>query len=158
MHISPELTTFLSSMIPVGELRTAIPFAINILGLPKEIAFIWAILGNMVPVFILLKLLDPITNLLMNHSKPLHDTLQKLFARTRTRHSKKFERYEALFLPLFVAIPLPGSGAWTGILIAFVFGIPYWKSVGLIGLGVLIAGIIITASTSPLTSLFHILF
>lgn len=156
--MSPELITFLSSMIPIGELRTAIPFAINVLGLPKEIAFIWAVLGNMVPVFILLKLLDPIAKLLMKYSKPLHDILQKLFSKTRIKHSKKFERYEALFLPLFVAIPLPGSGAWTGILIAFVFGIPYWKSVGLIGLGVLIAGIIIAAGTSPLTSLFHIFF
>jgi uncharacterized membrane protein len=155
--MSPELTTFLSAMIPVTELRGTIPFATTILGLPKETAFLYAVAGNMVPAVILLKLLDPIASFLMKHSKFFHKFFTKLFAKTRKKHSKKFERYEALFLPLFVAIPLPGSGAWTGVLISFVFGIPYLKSLVLIGIGVIISGIIMTVGTVSLISLFNVL-
>ena len=156
--MSPELTTFFHAMIPVVELRTAIPFGIEMLGLPKETAFIWAVAGNMVPVFILLKLLDPVANFARKYIRPLDRFLEKLFAKTREKHNKKFKKYEALFLPIFVAIPLPGSGAWTGILIAFVFGIPYWKSIGLIFLGVTIAGIAMTIGTASLSSFFNVIF
>ncbi|MBU1992960.1 MAG: small multi-drug export protein [Patescibacteria group bacterium] len=153
MQISPELFTFLHSMIPIGELRTAIPVATGYFGLPSEIAYIWAVLGNMVPALILLKLMNPIASFARKYIGPLDRFLTKLFDHTRKKHSKKFERYEALFLPIFVAIPLPGSGVYTGILISFVFGIPYWKSLGLIGIGVLISGALVTIGFDSLFAL-----
>ena len=156
--MSPELSTFFHAMLPIVELRTAIPFGIEVLGLPKETAFVWAVVGNMVPVFILLKLLDPVANFARKYVGPLDRFLEKLFTKTREKHNEKFKKYATLFLPIFVAIPLPGSGAWTGILIAFVFGIPYWRSVGLIFLGVTISGIAMTVGTVSLSSLFHVLF
>ena len=63
------------------------------------------------------------------------------------KHSKKFETFEEIALVTFVAIPLPGTGAWSGALVAFVFGIPPKKSIPLIFLGVAIAGIAVSLIT-----------
>ena len=70
-----------------------------------------------------------------------------LFERTRRKHSKKFEKWGALALITFVAIPLPITGGWSGALAAFVFGIPFKKALPLIFSGVIIAGVIVTGLT-----------
>jgi len=71
--------------------------------------------------------------------------LNYVFSKTRDRHFKKFEKWEHWALIILVAIPLPLTGAWTGSLAAFLFDIPFKKSLWLILLGVIIAGIIVTA-------------
>ena len=70
---------------------------------------------------------------------------ENLFNKTRKEHSKKFKRYGTIFLIALVGIPLPGSGAGTGALVAFLFGVEYWKALSLIFLGVIIGGILVTA-------------
>ena len=70
---------------------------------------------------------------------------EKLFHRTRKEHTKKFQRYGAIFLIAVVAIPLPGSGSGVGALIAFLFGVDYWKGLSLIATGVVIGGLLLTA-------------
>ncbi|MBU2523709.1 small multi-drug export protein [Patescibacteria group bacterium] len=144
--ISPQALTFLTAMIPFTELRGAIPFGIGVLKLPAIDAFFWATLGNLVPNFILLAVLEPITNFFRKYSKFCNRIITKIFDKTRTRHSEKFDKYGALFLILFVAIPLPGSGGWSASMVAHLFGVKYWKAVLLISLGIAIAGVLITFS------------
>lgn len=143
MNIPPELIVFFSSMLPVTELRGSIPLGF-LLGLPPEAIFFWAIVGNFIPVLVFVWVLGPVTQILMKYSKWFNNFFNKLFIKTREKHKITLDRYGAIFLIIFVAIPLPGSGGWTGSLIAFLFGIPYFKAVGYILAGLLLAGTIIT--------------
>lgn len=101
----------------------------------------------MVPVIFIVYLLDPVQKFLSAHSRLFNWFFQKLFARTRRKHTKRFETMEEIALVAFVAIPLPMTGGWSGALAAFVFGISPKKSIPLIFLGVLIAGIIVSLLT-----------
>lgn len=139
-----ELATFLTAMIPVGELRAAIPVAIHAYEMPWWSAYIWAVLGNAFVVALIMLLLEPVSRLLMKYSKIFKRFFTWLFEKTRSKHSQKFEKWGALALITFVAIPLPITGGWTGSVAAFVFGIPFKKAFPLIFLGLLIAGVIVT--------------
>src|SRR3989338_10825768 len=109
-------------MTPIGELRLGIPIG-KTLGLPMSSSIIWALIGNFLVVMILLKILEPITNFAKKHSEFLKKLIEKVFDHTRHKHSKLFIEIGAIALVGFVAIPLPGSGGWTGALIAFIFGV-----------------------------------
>jgi uncharacterized membrane protein len=146
-HLSPEISTFLMAMIPIGELRASIPIALTVYHLPPLKAFFWSVLGNLVPGFLLVWLLDPITRFLEKHFYLLNRFFIWLFERTRKKHSKKFEYWGALALISFVAIPLPMTGVWSGAVAAFVFGVPYKKSVLMISIGAVIAGLIVSLVT-----------
>lgn len=141
--LTPELAVFLTSMLPIVELRGALPLAINLFKIPVIKAFAIAFVGNMIPVPFILLLLGPLVKFLSK--VPAFDRLfNGLFERTRRKSNTMIERYEEIGLLTFVAIPLPGTGAWTGALIAFLFGLDLWKSIIVIGSGVLIAGVIVT--------------
>jgi uncharacterized membrane protein len=150
--IPPALIVALLAALPVLELRGAIPVG-KILGLPMEANFFWAVIGNMLPIFIILKVLDPVSKWLMRHSNWCNRAMTKLFAKTRVKHTKKFEKTGAACLIAFVAIPFPGTGAWTGALIAYLFNIPYWKAILLIFFGVLGAAIIVSMTMESVTQL-----
>ena len=77
----------------------------------------------------------------------LTDEQKRILEKTRAKHSHKMEVMGDIFLVTFVAIPLPGSGAWTGVLIAYLFGIPYKKALTLISIGVFFSGVIIALLT-----------
>ena len=140
---TPELAVFLTSMLPIIELRGALPLAINVFNISWPKAFLISYIGNMIPAPIILWLLGPIVKLLskIHLFKKFFDWL---FERTRKRSNKMIEKYEEIGLMAFVAIPLPGTGAWTGALIAFLFGLDFKKSLLIIAIGVFIAGIIVT--------------
>ena len=105
--------------------------------------FFWAVLGNMLPVPFILLLLGPVSNLCMRVpiGKKFFDWL---FARTR-RKTADIEKYETLGLTVFVAIPLPVTGAWTGAMAGWLLGLSFPHALLSIFLGVLIAGAIMTA-------------
>ncbi|TKJ41849.1 ligand-binding protein SH3 [candidate division LCP-89 bacterium B3_LCP] len=129
--------------LPILELRGSIPWAILAGGMSWQGAFVWSVIGNFIPVIPILLLLEPSANYLRRWV--IFDKFFNwLFARTR-RKGKLIERYEALGLLLFVATPLPGTGAWTGALAAFVFGVRFRLSLPIITLGILLAGIIVTS-------------
>lgn len=140
---SPELAVFLTSMIPVIELRGALPLAINLFKMPWYKAFIISFIGNILPVPLILLFLKPATDLLCKISI-FGKFFDWLFKRTRNK-SKIIEKYEELGLLIFVAIPLPGTGAWTGALLAYLMALDFKRSIIFISLGVLIAGIIVTS-------------
>ena len=142
-NLSPELATFIISMLPVSELRGAIPIAIGVYNLnPVEVYFL-AVVGNIIPVIFILKYLDSISKYLMSRCELFNKFFTYLFERTRKKHNGKFEKWGALALITFVAIPLPITGGWSGAVAAFVFGIPFKKALPLIFSGIMIAGVIV---------------
>lgn len=142
---SPEVKVFLISMIPIFELRGAIPIGILDYKLSAYKVFPIAIAGNMVPIFFILLFFDLITKLFFKVPF-LKKLLEAIFRRTRKK-GEIIEKYEELGLMLFVAIPLPITGAWTGSLAAYLFGLQFWKSILFIFLGVLCAGVVVTVLT-----------
>ena len=127
---------------PISELRVAIPWAILKYHFPWYYAFSLAVIGNLLPVPFILLFLDPFSRLLSKigiFEKMLH----WLFERTR-RRGKIINRYERIGLALFVAIPLPLTGAWTGSLAAVLFGLKFKHAFLSIFIGIFIAGTIVT--------------
>lgn len=151
--MNPEFITLLISMLPISELRGAIPIAISVYNISVLSAFFWAVLGNIIPVIFILWLLERVSNFLSHHIYFFNRFFAWLFEKTRRNHLKKFERWKEFALVILVAIPLPFTGAWTGSLAAFVFGIPIKHAFPLIVLGVLIAGIIVSLVTVGIISL-----
>jgi len=136
--------TILIAMAPISELRGAIPIAISVYHMSWQSALFWSVLGNMIPVVFILWLLGPFVNWLGRKIPRLGKWINNYFEHTKNKHAKKIEVYKELALVILVAIPLPLTGAWTGALVAYLFGLPYKKALPLIFLGVLIAGIIVT--------------
>lgn len=141
------LKLFITAMVPIGELRAAIPLGLTVFGLSVVETYIISVIGNMVPIFFIVFLLDPVSKFLSKHFRFFKWFFEWLFSRTRRKHSRRFELLEEMALITFVAIPLPITGAWTGALASFVFGIPPKKALPLIFLGVLIAGVVVTLVT-----------
>ena len=130
---------------PISELRGAIPVAITGFHFPWYYAFLLAIIGNLLPVPFILLFLDTLSRLLSKIGI-FKRMLQWLFEHTR-RRGKIIERYERIGLILFVAIPLPVTGAWTGSLAAVLFGLKFKHAFLSIFAGIVIAGIIVTCAT-----------
>jgi len=146
--MSSEIIILLTSMLPFTELRATIPLALTFYNMPVWSAFVFSVLGNLIPVIFIILILDLLVNKFLIHKIYIFNRFFSwLFEKTRQRHSQKFDRWKNFALIVLVAIPLPFTGAWTGALAAFVFGIPIKKSFPLIALGVVIAGIIVTAIT-----------
>jgi len=137
------IQTFLLAMTPVGELRVAIPTGIYIHYLTWQTAYIISVIGNLVPVVFLLLFLEPVSIFLSKHFKIFKKFFDWLFERTRKKSASKIKKYGYPTLVLFVAIPLPLTGAWTGSAIAFLFNIPFKIALPLISLGVLISGLLV---------------
>jgi len=141
--LSPELVILIISMLPIVELRGAIPIGINLFGLNPIFTFFLSVFGNMLPIIPILLLLKPISNYLMRF-KIWNRFFTWLFERTQKKISGDIEKYKSLGLCVFVAIPLPATGAWTGAVAGFIFGFKFWNALLAILLGVVIAGIIVT--------------
>jgi uncharacterized membrane protein len=142
---SPEAIITIIAAMPVVELRLSIPYGILKMGMAVKTVFIFSLLGNMIPVIPLLYLLDPLTKQLRK-IEMCDKFFNWVFERTRKR-SAVVERYELLGLIILVAIPLPMTGAWTGAIAAFIFGLNKKASFFAIGLGVFIAACIVTILT-----------
>ena len=143
---SPEAATFVIAMLPISELRGAIPYGITIGGLSWQEAYVLAVIGNFVPVLPILWFVGPVSEKL-RRIRLFDRFFDWLFARTR-RKGKLIERFEMLGLVLFVAIPLPVTGAWTGTLAAFLFGVRKKLAIPAIILGICIAGAVVTLATT----------
>ncbi len=133
------------SVLPIFELRVAIPVAIQTFGFPWYSAYIIAVIGNMLPVPFILLLLEFATRV-FGKIPIIRKFLDWLFALTR-RKGRIVEKYESIGLMLLVAVPLPITGAWTGSIIAVLLGLEKKRAFISIFLGVLIAGVIVTCLT-----------
>ena len=139
------------AMMPVVELRGALPWAIT-RGLDPWFSFVLCVLFNMVPVPFILLFLNKIlawmetTRRLSGIAKWLKDRAHK--------KSETYYKYEMLGLFLLVAVPLPGTGAWTGALVASVFGLKMKRAIPPIFLGVAAAGVIMLTISLGAVSVF----
>ena len=142
------LLVFLVSMLPIIELRGAIPIGVG-LGVPEWLALIIAVIGNMVPVPFIYKFARKLLEFGNSSSvKPVQKICSILLKKGEKAGRKLMKKggdsvYIALFL--FVGIPIPGTGAWTGTLAASLLDLDYKKTVKSIICGVLLSGCIILA-------------
>lgn len=148
-NLSPEAAVMIIAAIPIAELRAALPIALLIYKMPFWSAFFWSFLGNMFPIFFIVFLLRPAANFLIKHWGLARRFFNWWFDRVRRKFEKGVLKYGInLALVLFVAIPLPITGAWSGAVASFLFGIPPRRALILIATGVIIAGIIVGILTS----------
>lgn len=152
-EVPHEVAAFTIAMIPIAELRGALPIALGIYDMPLWKAYVICVLGNMVPVFFILWLLPPVSKFLRRW-KIFDKFFTWLFERTRRKFYKKHAKWGDFALVLFVGIPLPVTGAWTGSLAAWLFGIKYRKALPLIFLGVIIAGVIVSTLSLGIINIF----
>ena len=134
-----ELIIFLISMMPILELRGGL-IAATLLGLEGLPSFIICLIGNIIPIPFILWLITPIFNK-MKKSKMFSGLVDKL-ERKAMNKKDQIEKLQYIGLLLFVGIPLPGTGAWTGCLIAALLDMDKKKALGAAILGVFMAGII----------------
>ena len=144
------ILTFLISMVPVIELRGGLPFGVA-QGLAPLYAALVSIAGNLLPIPFLLKLVPKIFDFLRDkkYTKKLIAWLEKKAEKNR----KTIDKYGWLGLYILVAVPLPGTGAWTGALVSSCFKMKFWPSMAAIIVGVLTAGAIVLGITYGVTSL-----
>jgi len=139
------LWVFLLAMMPIAELRGAIPLALGAYNLEPMLAIPLIIAANFLPVPFILLFLHPVEDFLRQW--PFWNKLMtRVFEHTRNKTQKRIERWESLALILFVAIPLSVAGGWTGSLAAYLFGLDFKKSLFFIFLGICIAGVIMTTA------------
>ncbi len=150
------IKTIILAMTPFNELRGTIPVAIGFYHLSPWLAYCLSVIGNILPVFFLLWFW-PKVPLFFQSLSLAKKILNWIFERTYQKFYKKYSLYGDLVLVIFVAIPLPLTGAWSGSIAAFLFGIPYWRALGLIFLGVAISGIIVTLMTTGFFSLIRVI-
>ena len=147
------LLTLLVSMVPVVELRGGIPFGVAA-GLPVWAAFLAAVIGNLIPVPFIIVYIRRIFQW-MRRRIPVLNRMVDALERKAHLKGQKVTRYKYLGLMLFVAIPLPGTGAWTGSLAAAFLDMPLRKALPSIIAGVLIAGVAISVGASCLVNLIQ---
>lgn len=148
---SKEVVVLIFSALPISELRGGIPLALSF-GFSAAKAFWLAVLGNSVIVIPTLLLLDSVSKFLMRWNL-WNRFFNWLFTRTR-KHSDAVEKYGAIGLAIFVAIPLPMTGAWSGCIAAYLFGIKFRHALPSIFFGVVGAGVIVLLTCMGFIGIF----
>ncbi len=141
--LSRELIVIIISALPITELRGALPVGIRLFHLPWYQALYLAIIGNMLPVPFLLLFFESLAKGI-SRTDVGKRLVNMLFKRIR-RHTAIVEKYESIGLIVLVAIPVPGTGAWTAAMIAFLLGLRLRRALLSIAVGVLVSGTIVTA-------------
>ena len=139
-------------MVPVVELRGAIPYGV-IAGLSVHEAFVLAVIGNLLPIPFLVVFTRKVFEWLRTKSDGLDRMVCRLEAKA-DKNKELVEKSEFFGLMLLVAIPLPGTGAWTGALVAAMLDMRLKRAMPAIILGVLVAGVIVTTLTYGAGALF----
>ena len=129
-------------MLPIVELRGALPVAINVFHIPWYYAFPIALVGNILPVPFLLLFLGFVRRVAAKIGI-VGNALERVLSMAQ-RRGRLVERYGRIGLMLFVSIPLPVTGAWTGSMVAFLLGLRFRDALLSISLGVLLSGVIVT--------------
>lgn len=151
-----EAAVVLLAMTPVGELRAAIPVGILGYHLPVWETFLLAQIGNAVPIFLIYAACDWWVRLMERRRGILHRITHAVLRRTHEKLHDGVSRWGLIALATFVAIPLPGTGAWTGTLGAYLLHVPLKKALPYILLGNLVAGAIMTLATTGGVAFFKV--
>lgn len=150
--IPAEVTIFIVSLLPILELRGGL-IAASLLGVPFLEAFFLCFVANLLPIPLILLFIRPFFNWLKKTRclRPLADWME----RKTEKNKSKVLKYEMLGLFLFVAIPLPGTGAWTGALVAAMMNMRMKKAFPIIAAGVLTAGVIMSLITYAIPAMLR---
>lgn len=140
-HISPELSVFLVSMLPLIELRGGIIVA-RLLNMDMWRAIFFCVLGNILPIPFILFFIKKILHWMADHHM---GGIASWLLKKAEKNRPKIEKYGFWGLTLFVGIPLPGTGAWTGSLVASVFDMDIKQSSLSILIGIILATVIMTS-------------
>lgn len=152
LGVNETLVTFIISMLPVVELRLAIPVGVS-LGLPVWKAALVSIVGNLLPAPFIIAFIRVIMDWLKGVSKTTQRFVAWLEKKGTGPKADRVRRYEFWGLLLFVAIPLPGTGAWTGALVAALLDIRMKRALPPIVVGVLIAALLVSLATAGVIKL-----
>ena len=145
-----ELIITLISALPLVELNGALPVALEVFDFGLKKALLFSIIGNFLPVPIIIYFFDLVAKWLMSKSEIFKRFFEWLFVRTRNKFVKDHQRWGYLGLIVFVAIPIPGAGAWTASLASRLFDIPKKQSIFYIFIGILVASVVILGFTKGL--------
>ena len=156
--VGKELCVFFCSMIPIIELRGAIPmgaaFNATLGGMPFWLTYILSVAGNMLPIpFILLFIKKMIKWMSVSKIKFFNKVANFLLNKVEKKRDK-IEKYSFWGVCLFVAVPLPVTGAWTGSLVAAMIDMKFWKALLSCLLGVMIAGVVMTVVSYGVAAIF----
>jgi len=145
--LGPRAVVVAIATLPIFELRGSIPVAIWYYKMPWWESYLLSFIGNLLPIIPIILLIGPVSNFLMKRSKLWRRFFTWVFERSRRRGGDLVEKYEALGLAIFVAIPLPVTGAWTGSMLAFLMRVRARRAFPAILAGVLLAGVVVTIVT-----------
>jgi len=153
LSIAPEIIIVLIAIMPIIELRGSIPAGIFLLKLPIWYVFIVSVIANIIIIPIIIYGMGIVEKIITKRT--WGEKIMTAFNNhIRKKHTRKIERYKLMALFIFVAIPMPMTGAWTGSFIAYVFGLPPKRAMIYIACGVFTAGILVTLLS---TGIFHII-
>ncbi len=141
--VGEELCVLFCSMIPIIELRGAIPMG-AIFGLPWWQSYILSVVGNMIPVPFILLLIKAVITWMSRSKIKFFNKIADFLLRRVEKRREQIEKYSFWGVCLFVALPLPVTGAWTGSLVAAMIDMKFWKALLSCLFGVMIAGVIMT--------------
>ncbi len=141
--VGRKLCVFFCSMLPIIELRGAIPLGAG-LGLPWWLSYVLSIAGNILPVPFILLFIRGIIAWASKSKISICNKFAEFLNRKIEKNREKIEKYSFWGVCLFVAIPLPMTGAWTGALVAAALDMKFWKALLSCFIGVLIAGVVVT--------------
>ncbi|MFA6024208.1 MAG: small multi-drug export protein [Candidatus Gracilibacteria bacterium] len=145
--IPDPIIVFFMAMLPITELQGAIIFGVTVLDMNPWVAFVAGTTGCITMASFLLVFLESIALVLRKHFKIFDRFFDWLFKRTQLKYSKGISELGHLALFTYIAIPTPGSGGWTGALIAFVFGIPRKKAALIMTAGLIVTGLLVMFGT-----------
>ena len=151
--VGREWCVFFCSMIPIIELRSAIPMGAAF-SLPWWQTYLISVIGNMIPVPFILLFIKKIIRWMSNSKVKLFNKTAGFLMRKVEKNREKIEKYSFFGVCLFVAIPLPATGAWTGSLVAAMIDMKFWKAVLSAFIGVLAAGVIMTLISYGIAAIF----
>jgi uncharacterized membrane protein len=141
------LATMIMAGLPFGELRLAMPVAIAVFKLPPWLAYLLAIIGNLLPFFIIYFGLNKVYKIIDANFPRFLAPLDRVIEKAKKKVERHYAVYGAIGLFFFTAIPLPMTGLYTATIAAVVFDIPFWPSFLSIFAGVIVAGLIVLALT-----------
>lgn len=143
-NVAPDWVVIMAlAAAPLIELRGAIPVGIAVFHLNPLLVLLLAFIGNMLPVPLIMAALGPLSTA-FERSPRIHSAVQKVLGRAQSQASEWGSGNVFWALAMFVGVPLPGTGAWSGAAVAFVLGMPYATGILANAIGVVIAGLLVT--------------
>ncbi|MBI2098880.1 small multi-drug export protein [Candidatus Uhrbacteria bacterium] len=153
-NLPHELGTVVIAMTPILELRASIPIALGVYKMSIPSAIFFSAIGDMIPAVIILRYAGVISELMSKHSRFFDNAMKWWAKRTEKKFLDGFAKYGLAALFIFVAVPLPGTGSWSGALAAFLFRLPFLPSLLAIAAGVFVAAFIVAGASAGALAIF----